>query len=563
MSESNLELPTFPKPSLVDLKPEASIAVASRSKSRGWPFWLAFSSLCMALMLSALDLTAVSTILPVIANDLGSDISFIWIGSAYALASTAFLTLSGQLSHVFGRRPIMLACLIFFAVGSAVCGAARSMRMMAVGRTIQGVGGGGIASLASIVVSDMVPLRERGKFQGIYASIYAFAGGIGPVIGGAFAKHASWRWLFYLNLPICGIALVLVALFMHLPTPFGNLPLQAKLRRIDWIGNTVIIGSTTACMIAVTWGGVTFPWSSPRVLVPLCLGLVGLAAALVYELKFCSVPTIPPPVLNSVTAISGYFAVFLWAMVVVMLIFYLPVYYQAIKLTSTLRSGVLVLSFVFVCPVFSMLGGVSVVKFHKYRLQNLFGWICLVVGLSILCTFHTDDALAKVAGVSAVLGVGAGLHGTTLIFPLLAPVPVKQHPFAVALYIYVRSLGQSWGIAIGGTILQNQVGKHLPTVLSSLSANGGLVEYSAIPLIPTLGQPEQDEVRTAFMDALNVMYKVMVALAALGLVTVFLSREIPLTLEMDEERAFRARVEKGVDQNLDDAIVGSPPSELA
>ncbi|KAF8581966.1 MFS general substrate transporter, partial [Ramaria rubella] len=514
---------------------------------------------------------SVSTILPVIANDLGSDVSFIWVGSAYTLcveASAAFLTLSGQLSHVFGRRPVILSCLILFAVGSAICGAAHSMRMLVVGRSnsnsleaIQGVGGGGISSLASIVISDMVPLRERGTFQGIYASIYAFSGGIGPVIGGAFAKHASWRWLFYMNLPICGIAMALVALFVRLPTPFGNLPLQAKFRRIDWIGNVMIVGSTTACMIAMTWGGVTFPWSSPRVLVALCVGLVGLAAALVYELKFCSVPIIPRSLLNSVTAISGYLAMFLWTMIFVMLIYYLPVYYQAIKLASVLRSGVLVLSFAFVCPVFGIIGGASVVKFHKYRPQNLFGWICLLVGLSVLCTFHTDDALAKVAGVSVLIGVGVGLNGNTLIFPLLAPVPPKDHTFAIALFTYVRSLAQSWGIAIGGTILQNELRKHLP-VLSGLSANGGLVEYAAIPLIPTLGQPEQDQVRTAFMDALNVMYKVMVAFGALGLATVFLSREIPLTLEMDEERAFRAQDEKRDGQKSEDAIVASPPSEL-
>ncbi|KAF8584266.1 MFS general substrate transporter [Ramaria rubella] len=449
-----------------------------------------------------------------IANELGSDISFIWIGSAYTLASAAFLTLSGQLSHVFGRRPIMVL------FGSAVCGAAHDMRMM-------GVGGGGLTSLASIVTSDMVPLRERGNFQGILAAVYALAAGIGPVIGGAFAQHASWRWLFYLNLPICGIALVLVAFFMRLPTPFGDLPLRAKLRRIDWIGNAMIVGSTTACIIAMTWGGVTFPWSSARVLASLCVGLVGIAAALVYELKFCSVPV--------------YFAMFLWMMIVVMLIFYLPVYYQAIRLTSVLRSGVLVLSFAFIVPIFGMIGGASVVKLHQYRPQNLFAWICLVVGISVLCTVHIDDTLAKIGGVSVVIGIGAGIHGTTLIFPLLAPVPAQEHPFAIALFTYVRSLAQSWGIAIGGTILQNQVGKHLPTVLSSLSANRGLIEYSTIPLIPTLGQPERDEVRNAFMDALIVMYKVMVAFAAVGLATVFLSRDIPLALDMDEDRAFGVR----------------------
>jgi len=504
-------------------------------------FWLTLTAGFLSLFLSAFDLVSVSTVLPVISHDLGSEISFVWIGSSYALSSTAFLTFSGQLSHVFGRRPVMLGCLAFFTAGSAVCGAAHNMTMMVIGRTIQGVGGGGVASMTSIVLSDLVPLSERAKFQGIYASIYAFAGGIGPVIGGAFAKKASWRWLFYLNLPICGIAIPLVAVYMRLPTPYGNLSLKQKLKKLDWIGNTMIVGSTASSIIGLTWGGVTFPWSSGQVLGTLIAGGCGLLAALVYELKFAAEPTIPPNLMKTRTAISGQLAIFAYAIVITTLVYYLPVYYQAVHLASPLRSGVILLSFVFTCPVCSVLAALSVKKIGLYRPQNLFAWSCAVIGLGIFCTIQVGDPISKPIGLSVLLGVGAGTLGATLIYPVLAPVPVEQQPHASALWVYVRTLASSWGIAIGGTVLQNQVGQHLPESISTILPAGQPVEYAIIPLLPSIDPITRQEVQGLFNDALRTIFEVTAAMAAFGLLTVFVSREIPLSRQVNEERTFKEK----------------------
>jgi len=388
-----------------------------------------------------------------------------------------------------------------------------------------------------VVLSDLVPLRERGKFQAIYAGIYAFAGGIGPVIGGAFAKRASWRWLFYINLPICGLAIPLVAVFMVLPTPFANLSLKEKSKKFDLIGNLLIVGSSVSAIIGLTWGGTSFSWSSGQVLGTLCAGGCGFLIALLYEARFAQEPTIPPALLKTRTGISGLLATFAYSIITYMLIYYLPVYYQAIHLTSPLTSGALVLTFVFICPVFSLIGAISVTKLGKYRPQNLIAWSVLLVGLIVVCTINVQDPISKLAGMCVLLGVGAGVLGATLVFPVLASVPLRQQGQAAAVWVYVRTLAQPWGVAIGGAILQNQVGQHLPEAISTIVPTGQPIEYSIIPLLPSIDLLARQEVQRLFGNALRTIFELMAALAAFGVLTVLVSREIPLARRVNQERA--------------------------
>ncbi|KAJ3552511.1 hypothetical protein NM688_g4116 [Phlebia brevispora] len=278
------------------------------NSKKGFRFWMIFVAVCISMFMSALEFTSVSTALPTIVHDLqGQD--FVWVASAYALASTALLPASGGMAEVFGRRITMLITLGLFALGSALSGAAQSMNWLIAARTVQGAGGGGILALGSIVISDLVSLKERGLYNGMIGITWAFAAGLGPIVGGAFADAGKWRWLFYINLPITGFAAFLVFVFMKLRTPRGNF--RDKIRRMDWIGNIIIIASSTACVVGLTWGGVKFAWSSAQVLTPLILGLAGIAFFLLYEAKIAKEPVVPYTLLSNRTTLSGFLQTFI------------------------------------------------------------------------------------------------------------------------------------------------------------------------------------------------------------------------------------------------------------
>ncbi|THG93354.1 hypothetical protein EW026_g7860 [Hermanssonia centrifuga] len=275
----------------------------SRSARKGFNFWMVFVAICVSLFLSALELTAVSTALPTIIHDLNGKEDFVWIASAYGLASTALLPASGGLAEIFGRRTAMLIALGLFSLGSALCGAARNMGWLIAARTVQGAGGGGILSLSSIILSDLVTLKERGLYNGMIGMTWSCAASIGPLVGGALAQGGNWRWLFYLNLPVAGLASVLVLMCLKLRTPPGTL--HEKLGRMDWIGNAIIMSSSSACVIALTWGGVKYPWTSPHILVPLILGLLGMCFFVFYEAQFAKEPLLPISLLSNRTSVSG------------------------------------------------------------------------------------------------------------------------------------------------------------------------------------------------------------------------------------------------------------------
>ncbi|KAJ2970492.1 hypothetical protein NUW54_g12718 [Trametes sanguinea] len=260
----------------------------SPSPKRGFNFWMVFISGLVVEVLSALDLSAVSTALPTIVSQLhGTD--FIWAGSAYTIASTAVLPFVGDLASAFGRKPVIMAFILCFALGSALCGGAQSMNMLIAGRAVQGFGGGGCLASVQIINADMVPLPERGKFQGIIACLWALACSAGPAIGGALAHSGAWRWIFFLNLPLCGASLILTSVFLRVRKPTTSL--RERLAEMDWLGVTILVGSTTSFLIAMTWAGLRFEWSSAHVLAPLIIGAIGIVAFFVIELLWLRRPT--------------------------------------------------------------------------------------------------------------------------------------------------------------------------------------------------------------------------------------------------------------------------------
>ncbi|OSX62647.1 hypothetical protein POSPLADRAFT_1141525 [Postia placenta MAD-698-R-SB12] len=499
---------------------------------RGFAFWMVFVGNLVVDLLSALDLTAVSTALPTIVEHLhGTD--FIWAGSAYTIASTAILPTVGGLVSVFGRKPVLLTFVVIFAVGSALCGGARSMNMFIAGRVVQGLGGGGCISVTEIIYADLVPLPERGKFLGITASVWALACAIGPPIGGALANSGAWRWLFFLNLPLCGIALALVTAFLNVHIPKASF--MDKISGMDWLGLFIIISSTMSIMIALTWAGIRYTWVSVHVLVPLCLGAVGLIVFFVLDVFWIRDPTIPPFVLNNRTTLSGYLGTFFHGIASMAVIFYLPVYFQASKADSPVQSGVELFGLAFVISPVAIFTGASVQIFHRYRPQNYVGWMLTMVGFGLLSTLEVDSSKGKYIGYQVITGIGLGIIWIGTQFPILAPLPFSNNAHALAFFTFIRCFAQVWGTVIGGAILQNVLRERLPATFVSTLPSGTQLAYSIIPEIRYLPLSLKAEVQAAFAQSTAIIWRVMIGVSGLGLLSCLLMREIAMRTSMDEQ----------------------------
>ncbi|KAJ7768343.1 major facilitator superfamily domain-containing protein [Mycena metata] len=492
--------------------------------------------------LSALDLTAVGTALPTIANALhDTKGDYTWVGSAYALSSTAFIPLSGSLADAFGRRPIMLICIAFFAVGSALAGASQNMSMMIAARAIQGIGGGGIINLSEILTADLVPLSERGLYQGFLGLVWSFASAIGPPIGGALASggNTTWRWLFYLNLPLTAVAFVLVWFFLSVRHPEGSV--RSKLAQVDWVGNIIIILGSGLAIIGMTWGGIRYSWASVEVLAPLVIGFFLMFLFAIYEAKIPSRPTIPLDVIANRTSLSGLLTTAMHGITSISVIYYLPVFFQACFGASPIRSAVDFLpTALFVAP-FALVAGVAVTLSKNYRVVNWMGWVAFIIGFGLFSTLREDSSVGKWVGYQIITSIGAGMLFTAPVFPILAPLPNNRAASALALFSLTRSFFQAWGITISSTILQNMLEKKLPADFVAQFPAGFEIAYAAIPAIKQLEEPLRKQVQVAFAESMSVIWQVMIGISGLGLLLSFLMAEVPMDTTVDESYALKEK----------------------
>ncbi|KAL0566658.1 hypothetical protein V5O48_015343, partial [Marasmius crinis-equi] len=270
----------------------------------------------MSLFLSAMELTALSTAAPRMIHDLHGTTGFFWVGTASLLAATAS-PMSGGVAEIFGRQPALITALGIFGLGSVLCGTARNTTWGIIGRTVQGIGSGAIQSLSYIIVSDLVSLQERGTYNAILGLAWAVAATVGPLVGGSLAQKGLWRWLFYLNLPVCGVAIIAAIFLLRLPKPQGKL--REKLQKMDWIGNFLVIASSVVFIIGLSWGGSVYPWSSFRVIATLTAGFFGFIFFLIYEANWASNPIVPFSLLSNRSSVSGYIQNFTGVLVLIAL----------------------------------------------------------------------------------------------------------------------------------------------------------------------------------------------------------------------------------------------------
>jgi EmrB/QacA subfamily drug resistance transporter len=461
----------------------------------GYPFTIGrilaiYSGLMVTLMLAALDQTIVSTALPRIVSDLGGLSSYSWVFTAYLLASTVTVPLYGKLGDKYGRRPLFLLSIAIFLVGSALCGLAQNMPELVAFRAVQGLGAGGLFPLAIAVVGSIVPPRDRGRYQGLIGAVFAAASIIGPAVGGFIVDNASWRWIFYVNLPVGGLALVVVSLTM---------PRRAVRHEhsVDWLGAGLLAAGTASLLLGLVWGGQAYPWGSPQVLGALVASVVLLAVFGLVERRVPE-PILPFDLLRNPIVSASVACVGLIGMAMFGTIAFVPLFVQGVIGTSATSSGVVLTPFMLGAVGTSIISGQIVSRTGRYRPNVLAGPIILGVGTLLLWRMGPGTTNGEAARNMAIAGVGLGLMMQMFVLSVQNAVPVRSMGVATALTQFGRSIGATLGVAVMGVI----VNQNLPE-----AARGQGVAVHRLP--PGAREQLANALHPAFLAAACVTWLVL------------------------------------------------------
>lgn len=373
----------------------------------GLKFYLAFSALAALSLVVALDGTSISVALPVMTQKLGgSAIEAFWSGTSFLLASTVFQPVYASFSHLFGRKNLMLIAVKFFLVGTITAGTSSNMMLLLIGRTLQGLGASGILSLTNVLVTDLIPLRHRGNWVGILGATWAVGSVTGPVVGGSLAHPGAWRWIFYLNIPFIITAFIMVFFFIRLRGV--QLKFFDKVKRADWGGATMFVGSMTAILIPLSWAGVQYEWSSWRVTVPLGFGIIGLILTGFYERFATNEPVIKTIVFRNRTTNIAYLNTALHGMTLWVLLYYQPLYFEGVRGYSPVLSGVALFPATFTVAPLAIVTGLSISKMGKFRFAVWGGWGMTLTGVAFLIAVDINTQLTQVLLTDLIAGIGLG-----------------------------------------------------------------------------------------------------------------------------------------------------------
>ncbi|KAF2202686.1 MFS general substrate transporter [Delitschia confertaspora ATCC 74209] len=509
--------------------------------SPDWRFKAAFGTVMFITLMAALDATSLSVALPTIADAVhGSAIEAFWSGTSFLLTSTVFQPSIGSFSTIFGRKPLLLFSVITFGIGAVVAGAARSITVVLIGRSVQGVGGGGIIALSEILITDMVPLRERGKWHSLQSGMWSLGTVIGPLLGGGFAEKVSWRWLFYINLPFVGLGIPLIIYFLRLRFPVSSL--GVKLKRVDWVGSVLFIASTTGFLIPLTWGGVQYHWDSWRTLMPLVLCGIGLIFFVVYEEYWATDPLILMSVFKNRTSAATYLQNVIHGIVLWCLMFYLPLYYEAVKGFSPTLAAVSLFPQSFTVAPAAAIVGITIAKTGRYRWAVWSGWFLTTFGTGLLIFFDVNTPTAAWTCMSLVGGVGFGILFPAMALALQAATKPEDQAYAVTVFTFLRAFGQTIGVAVGGVVFQNQIRKKLLT-FPALAGRANELSKDATALVRIIQHSPQGEMKEqlkkAYVFGLKHVWIVMTVLAFTALVSTLFVEGLSLDQALKTDQGFQ------------------------
>jgi EmrB/QacA subfamily drug resistance transporter len=485
--------------------------------------WIAIGALALGLLLAALDQTIVSTALPTIVSELGGIDHLSWVVTAYLLASTAATPLWGKLGDMYGRKRLFQTVIVIFLIGSALCGVAQSMGELIAFRALQGLGGGGLIVLSMAIVGDIVPPRARGRYQGVFGGVFGAASVLGPLLGGVFTEQLSWRWVFYVNLPIGVVALAVIAAVLHIPV-------RRTSHRIDYLGMVVVAAAATCLVLVTSLGGTTLPWSSPSII---ALGAAGVAlvAAFVAVERRAQEPVLPPRLFRVRTFVVCSVISFIIGFAMFGAMTYLPTFLQVVHGYSPTLSGVHMIPMVAGLLLASTGSGQIVSRTGHYKVFPVLGTAVTAIGLLLLHSLDEHTATWVMSLYFFVFGLGLGMVMQVLVLAVQNAVGYEDLGSATSGATFFRSIGASFGVSVFGTVFTDQLRDRLGSALRGVRLPPGFdpAQAQADPTaIARLPADVKGPVLHAYSQSITTVFLWAIPVALLGFVMAWLLKEQPL-----------------------------------
>ncbi|CAG8980445.1 hypothetical protein HYALB_00013639, partial [Hymenoscyphus albidus] len=473
--------------------------------------FITLPALFLALFLAAIDATVVAPALPTIADYFQSQVAYIWVGSGYLLTHAACGPLWGKFSDIWGRKVVILVAVCIFFVGSLLCGTATNVEMLIAGRVTQGSAAGGLIVLVNICISDLFDLKERGFYLALTGIVWALASGTGPLIGGAIADNLSWRWIWFINLPLCGLTFFVLLFFLDVDDV--GVPLLEGLKAVDWVGSITILASTVMLLASLELGGVTFPRSSPELIGLIVGGLVLLGMFFLNESKFAKQPVVPMSLFQKKSTAALLLVVLLHGLTYTASQYYLPLYFQAVGGASALGSGLLVLPTALTQTFTAIFSGLLVRVIGSYMEFIWCGMAIMTIGYGLFIDLSEDFSMLKIVPFQIIAGIGIGMGLQTTLVALQSNIDPRRDSMAAttATFSFVRNLGCCISVALGGIIFQNGMKNQKDDLVMALGpelANKFSAEW-ATPnaiLVATLPWAERMIVKAAYVVSLKEMW---------------------------------------------------------
>jgi EmrB/QacA subfamily drug resistance transporter len=487
------------------------------------------SALMLVMLLAALDQTIVSTALPRIATELNGLNKLSWVATAYLLTSAITTPIYGKISDLFGRKKIFQIAILIFLVGSVLCGASQTMNQLVIARALQGLGAGGLMSLVLAIVGDIIPPRQRGRYVGYFTAVFAVSSVAGPLLGGFLTDSLSWRWVFFVNLPLGALALSAVAARLHLPV-------HKREHSIDYPGAALLSVASVCLLLATVWGGSEYAWGSGRIIGLLAGGVSAAVAFVWWELR-AKEPIIPMRLFkNDIFTVSVLLSL-LAGVAMFAAILYIPLYLQLVRGNSPTKSGLLMLPLVVGLMLASIITGRLTTKHGKYRIFPIAGTLIMAAGLWLFSHLTLTTSEYVLSLWMLIIGIGIGSFMQIMTLAIQNAVDRREMGTATSSATFFRSLGSSFGGAIFGAILTSRLTKHLtelaPQASGKTKLNVGDIEKGSN--LQALPPDVAHNVLLAFVQAFHDMFLLAIPVALLAFVVALFLRETPLRSSSSEE----------------------------